>query len=163
MKKLNFKWLAVLCMAMGFVTVAKAQIYSSEALFYVKAGTSLLNNPRIEVVFVDNETNHIFNITTHMNDIERKGFQYYDSNKALKECRGTIYDLKYDENLSKYDKNVYVRYAYGGLTHIYVIPDDKSSLVIFPRGDEKRKEYYIRVDRSKFEVESETNYDFLYD
>ena len=160
---MNFKWLVVLCMTMGFATVAKAQIYSSEALFYVKAGNSLLNNPYIEVVFVDNETNHVFAFTSHMNSIEKNGFQYYDSYKALKECPGTIYDLKYDENLSKYGKNVYVRYAYGGLTHMYVFPDDKSSLVIYPRGDENRKEYYIRVDRSKFEVKSESNYDFLYD
>jgi hypothetical protein len=40
MKKFNFKWLAVLCMAIGFVTVAKAQIYSSENCFYSKEGSS---------------------------------------------------------------------------------------------------------------------------
>lgn len=40
MKKLNFKWLVILCVAMGFVSVAKAQIYSSEDCFYAKAGSS---------------------------------------------------------------------------------------------------------------------------
>ena len=40
MKKLNFKKLVVLCMAVGFVTVAKAQIYSSEDCFYSREGSS---------------------------------------------------------------------------------------------------------------------------
>ena len=40
MKKMSFKWLVVLCMAMGFATVAKAQIYSSEDCFYSKEGSS---------------------------------------------------------------------------------------------------------------------------
>ena len=37
---MNFKWLVVLCMAIGFVTVAKAQIYSSEDCFYSREGSS---------------------------------------------------------------------------------------------------------------------------
>ncbi len=40
MKKMNFKWLVVLCMAMGISTMAKAQIYSSEDCFYSKEGSS---------------------------------------------------------------------------------------------------------------------------
>ena len=40
MKKMNFKWLVVLCMAMGIVNVAKAQIYSSEDCFYSREGSS---------------------------------------------------------------------------------------------------------------------------
>ena len=39
MKKGNFKWLVVLCMTMGLVSVAKAQIgYSNEDYFYTKIG-----------------------------------------------------------------------------------------------------------------------------
>ena len=37
---MNFKWLVVLCMAMGFATMAKAQIYSSEDCFYSREGSS---------------------------------------------------------------------------------------------------------------------------
>ncbi|MCQ2306893.1 MAG: hypothetical protein MJ000_04920 [Bacteroidales bacterium] len=40
MKTRNFKWLVVLCMTMGLASVAKAQIYCSEACFYAKAGSS---------------------------------------------------------------------------------------------------------------------------
>ena len=40
MKKMNFKWLVVLCMAMGFVNVVTAQIYCSDACFYSEAGNS---------------------------------------------------------------------------------------------------------------------------
>lgn len=40
MKKMNFKWLIVLCMTLGFATMAKAQIYSSEDCFYSKEGSS---------------------------------------------------------------------------------------------------------------------------
>lgn len=40
MKKMNFKWLVVLCITIGFVNVAKAQIYSSEDCFYSSAGSS---------------------------------------------------------------------------------------------------------------------------
>lgn len=35
-----FKWLVVLCMVLGFATIAKAQIYSSEDCFYSKEGSS---------------------------------------------------------------------------------------------------------------------------
>lgn len=37
MKKLNFKWLVVLCMAIGIVNVAKAQAYSSEVKFFLSS------------------------------------------------------------------------------------------------------------------------------
>ena len=37
---MNFKWLVVFCMALGFATVAKAQIYSSEDCFYSREGSS---------------------------------------------------------------------------------------------------------------------------
>lgn len=37
---MNFKWLIVLCMTLGFATMAKAQIYSSEDCFYSKEGSS---------------------------------------------------------------------------------------------------------------------------
>ena len=37
---MNFKWFVMLCMAMGFATVAKAQIYSSEDCFYSEEGSS---------------------------------------------------------------------------------------------------------------------------
>lgn len=41
MKKGNFKWLVVLCMTMGLVSVAKAQIgYSNEDYFYTEIGQS---------------------------------------------------------------------------------------------------------------------------
>lgn len=40
MKKMNVKWLVVLCMAMGISTMAKAQIYSNEDWFYSKEGSS---------------------------------------------------------------------------------------------------------------------------
>jgi len=37
---MNFKWLVVFCMAMGFATIAKAQIYCNDACFYSEAGSS---------------------------------------------------------------------------------------------------------------------------
>lgn len=169
MKQFNNKLLVMLtCMILGFVGTAKGQIYSSEALFYVEAGKSLMSNPTLQVVHVDNETNNVFisGLSHGMSAIEKNGFQKYDDYGYVRDCirKGvTVYQCKYNPRLSKNGKEVYEYYSYGIFNSYFVFSDDKSTFErISPKGDKKTT--YIRVDRDKIKTkESSDDYDFLYD
>ncbi len=159
----SIKCLVVLvCMTFGFAGTAKGQIHSREALFYVYAGESLLNDPSINIVYVDDDSNKIFMFFAKMRYIEKMGFAYFDDPKIVSKWDATVLEFDYSIKLSKSDKNVYTRYGYG-LAELVVFPNDKSGYVSYPRGEVERKEQYVRVDRSKFNIKKDSNYDFLYE
>lgn len=156
------------CFVLGFSFVTKAQIYSSEALFYVKAGTSLLNDPNMEVVTVDNETNTVFIYTVShgMGYIEKNGFQKFDDPDHVRDNKRigvSVYQGVYNSRLSKNGKEVYEYYAYGYLNRYFVFSSDKSTYEEIS-SDGTRKTTYVRVTRDKFKTKSSSDsYDFLYD
>lgn len=164
MKKINIKLVVTLiCMTFGLIGSVEGQIRSNEALFYVRAGESLLNDPSITYVYVDNSTNKIFVMFTRISYIEKKGVEYFDNPSTVRNWNATKLECTFSEKMSRNNKNVYLRYAYGYLSQVYVISDDKSSLVAIPRWEEAQKEQYILVDRNKFNTQKESNYDFLYE
>ena len=158
----SIKYLVMLvCMTIGLSMVGKAQIYSSEALFYIEAGMSLKNNSYLEVVIVDNETNKIFIVSTKMSYIERDGLSKYDNPNFIYHCKkkgATVYECRYNPTLSKNGKEVYQLYD----SVYYVFSSDKSTYVkIKNNGNDKI--HYVRVTRDKLILKDDSKYDFLYD
>lgn len=160
----HFKMIALfICFATGFNGFANCQIYSNEALFYVEAGKSLLNNPSIEIIYVDNDADIVFVTSTRMSNIEKNGFPKYDNADHIRESSSTIYQCKYNSRLSKNGKEIYEYYSYGSVTFYFVFSEDKSTMEQI-RWDGKTKITYVRVTRDKFKTKgSSENNDFLYD
>lgn len=163
---MNKKIVLILGLLLGVSFVTNAQIYSDEALFYVEAGKSLLNDPYVKVIIVDNEANKIFMTSTRVSYIEEDGFQKYDNPNYVRNCLkkgATVYEYSFNPSLSKKGKEVYEYYSYGRLTFYIVFSDDKSSFVHINRNQKDKKTTFIRIKRDKLKPQDDSNDDFLYD
>lgn len=159
MKKLNFKWLAVLCMAMGFVTVAKAQIYNSDVLFFLStSGESVAvckfegtNAKTMGYGVPSSNINYIKNALSEdpntFSKTSKEGGREYWKGSAV-----SIY--KYNAELSTSDKEVYqtsTGYPYT-TDYIYIaISKDLKTLITWwqsVKGGEPRSVvHYINVQK----------------
>lgn len=107
MKKGNFKWLVVLCMTMGLVSVAKAQIYSSEACFYSRAGSSSVSyvvkfeSSKVRIKYGD-----------HSRENLSKSENFYETKWS--EDRSSEYVYEYDYQKSTSSRVVYKKKASWG-------------------------------------------------
>lgn len=185
MKKLNFKWLVVLCMTMGFATVAKAQIYSSEACFYSKSGS----NSAIFVVRFDGSRGQAWFNTERTSHYVREKLaeseDYYE-NQTWNTNNAHCYE--YDSEKSTSAREVYRKKRtrqeypmYGGVPMYGMTPTtvlegydyvafstDKSSIIKWYEsknnydGSTGTKTYYSRIPKEDLLPKS-ANYDFLND
>ena len=192
MKKLNFKWLVVLCMAMGIVNAVKAQIYSSECCFYTEAG---LSYPRYVVKFEGNQVwlRHFQGSQTEAKKNLAKSKDFYEDD-VWSDKNATMYEYDYYKSTSS--KEVYKmegkvaincsgapnwcqhcvwngpgcgRHGYRATGNIFYVAfsKDKSSFI---KWKEKKDNYdgqiYDRKDYSRIPKEDllpkAVNYDFLH-
>jgi len=112
MKKLNFKWLVVLCIAIGFVNVAKAQIYSSEDCFYAEAGKS---DVRYVVKFEYSKDRAWLKSVSHstVRSNLAKSKDFYE-NEIWTDGQNSVVLYEYDSYKSTSSREVYKRTRLGG-------------------------------------------------
>lgn len=177
MKKMNFKWLVVLCMAIGIVTVAKAQIYSSEICYYGKVSG---DGPRWYVVkFVGGSVRIISGYSDDIKGNLEKSKNYYENNDVWNRHSNTDDDpWKYNASLSStYNKEIYFQHWNASPPSVFnpqYIPERDYYLAFtkdlssFIRWEEHKdgsiigKEYYTRISKEDILPKS-ANHDFLYD
>lgn len=186
MKKLNFKWLAVFCMAMGFVNVAKAQIDYEGAVFYVEAGKD--SHASVQIVCFEGDkcwvnpqaiSSKITNESVRKN--LAKDENYYENNREWNMRHSTYVDSKrfyvsYDYRLSSNSsKEVYsANYSYissggafvarGSWSIFFAFSQDLSSMIVWKEegNNEPKPQYYTRVPKEDL-LPKATKYDFLND
>lgn len=163
MKKLNFKWLVMLCIAMGFATVAKAQIYSSETCFYVHQTYGDKNYIHI-FRFSGNKMYQIPGRPSDVKSLLTKSLSYFDNFTTATTTNHYAYkghpvEYVYDESMSTSSRMVYEEaltygHNYSNLRHYWAFSEDLSSVIEFymdrdrTRIDTKTygdKKYYIKV------------------
>lgn len=167
-------------LAFCLTSITKAQFYTSEVFFYIKAGTSLDDNSDIVIVHFDGKNMAEL--------IQNKSYV----SKKLKENRShwNNYMLnqdhtnyKYDSSYSTSSKTTYcypqhVNGWYDSFTHTYITPpthvgneyysfaNDKSTLIIwkekYDSNEIKSKIYYQRVLLEDL-IPKPVNHDFLYE
>lgn len=181
MKKGNFKWLVVLCMTMGLVSVAKAQIYSSENCFYSKAGSSSVSyvvkfeSSKVWLKYVDHSTVRK-NLSTSENfyenevwSVENRCDEYeYDYQKST--SSKVVYKSKekdYWGDIVGGGFGYFGRFSHSGYAYV-AFSKDKSSFI---RWREEENDYdgkiqdrrdYTRVPKEDL-LPKAANYDFLND
>lgn len=186
MKKLNFKWLVILCMVMGFVTVAKAQINYEGAVFYVQAGKD--SHASVQIVCFEGEkcwVNPCATSSKIANETVRKNLatdeNYYENNRDWNMKHSTYVDnnrfyVSYDYELSsKSSKEVYsANYSYissggafvakGSWRIYFAFSQDLSSMIVWKEEGnlEPKPQYYTRVPKEDL-LPKGANYDFLND
>lgn len=114
MKKMNFKWLVMLCVAMGFATVAKAQIYSSEDCFYSKEGSSSVEY----VVKFDYSNDRVWLKKVSHSTVRKnlaKSEDFYED-EVWTDGKNSVEMFEYDSDRSTSAREVYKRATY---TNIY--------------------------------------------
>lgn len=118
MKKMNFKWLVLFCMAVGFATIAKAQIYCNDACFYSEAGSSNVTY----VVRFDYSNDRVWlknvsHSTVRSNLAKSKDFY---ENEIWTDGQNSVAMYEYDSYKSTSSREVYKRTILGG----YIGRDD---------------------------------------
>lgn len=107
MKKVNFKWLVVLCMVLGFATIAKAQIYSSEDCFYSKEGSSSVQY----VVKFEYAQDRVWLKSVSHSTVRSnlaKSEDFYE-NEVWTDGKNSVTMYEYDSNRSTSAREVYKR------------------------------------------------------
>lgn len=110
MKKLNFKWLVVLCMVLGFATIAKAQIYSSEDCFYSKEGSSSVEY----VVKFDYSNDRVWLKKVSHSTVRKnlaKSEDFYED-EVWTDGKNSVEMFEYDSDRSTSAREVYKRADY---------------------------------------------------
>jgi hypothetical protein len=113
MKKLNFKWLVVLCMAIGIVNVAKAQIYSSEVCFYSKEGSSNVEY----VVKFDYSNDRVWLKKVSHSTVRKnlaKSEDFYED-EVWTDGKNSVEMFEYDSGRSTSAREVYKRANYSNI------------------------------------------------
>lgn len=165
MKKILF----VLAMAM-FAIYVKAQLYSSEIHFYIKAGADI-SDASTMVDVVKFEGNHVYVKLQSVRDIKialKSNSNYYDTY-----VKKHAIVSNYDSSLSTTKRVVYKYRQYNnGFTFIpnedyyFAYSMDKSSLITWTEtynGEKDSEEiYYIRINKTEL-MPKATNRDFLYE
>lgn len=188
MKKLNFKWLFVLCMALGIATVAKAQIYSSEDCFYSREGSSSVQYVvKFEYSKGRAWLKGVSHSTVRSNLAKSKNFY---ENEVWNDGQNYVTMYEYDSRRSTSAREVYKRtekstfyYGLGGMRvpspvpggssetiityHYVAFSKDKSSLIIWYEqennndGNIQNREDYSRVPKEDL-LPKAVNDDFLH-
>ena len=192
MKTRNFKWLVVLCMTLGFASVAKAQINCNEVYFYAEAGNSEI----YDAVKFDYSKNRVLRIKTagtqHVKNRLAESKNYYENLTASGKNEGkdgddSFSEYKYDAQKSTSSKIVYrktesyIVYPTNAVgLPIYTLPattknsyaylefstdPNISSFILRYENDDHKTStprYYTRVPKEDLLPKS-TNYDFLND
>lgn len=178
---MNFKWLVMLCMAMGIVNVAKAQIYSSEECYYIEAGA---NNPKnggpdvfVQVLSFDGsslvhsqgwyssikrELKKGENVLKQQLDYyqNKMGYRYSNQYNVCQHIRTYLYNSNMSTSMREVYKSVSSS-QWGSTIVCYIaIANDKSSIIMWEGDNVDRKKTYIRIDKDDLLPEA-VNYDFL--
>ncbi len=100
---MNFKWLVVFCMTIGFVNGAKAQIYSSEDCFYSKEGSSSVS------FVVKFEGNHVWLKSVSHSTVRSnlaKSEDFYEK-EVWTDGKNSVVMYEYDPHRSTSAREVY--------------------------------------------------------
>lgn len=166
----------ILIVVMAFVTFCTyAQIYSSEACFYLEAGKDIESNSGWRVVYFKGTTaNECGSISLVSIKNELKNDRNYFENKlknAVHKQNGFVYH--YNSSMSTTKREVYQKVEpssqyywggpiYAGYTQYFAFSKDKSSLITWREQNDKisDKHEYIRIDKSEL-LPKAINRDFL--
>lgn len=184
---MNFKCIIMLCIAMGFINVVKAQIYSSEDCFYAEAGKS---DVRYVVKFEYSKDRAWLKYVSHstVRSNLAKSRDFYE-NEVWTDGQNSVYMYDYCSSKSTSSREVYRKKSYTQRLNQFGMPydgfggylpkdhtgwdyiafsTDKSSFITWHEklnnydGETGTKTYYSRIPKEDL-LPKATNYDFLND
>lgn len=160
---------------------AKAQLYSSEACFYIETGKSLESARYISVIlFKGDELYTVFkgSITDYLGMYKTDVLKYIKEDPSFFDYLSNNSKIvwEYDSSLSTMKRIVYKRYQpanstwaswgydYPAYMDYLAISPDKSSFIRWKEEENKigSKSYYMRINKSEL-LPKAVNRDFLYE
>lgn len=167
---MDFKWLTVLCVVMGFINVAKAQIYESEICYYANTENS---NDMYQVKFMGRTMRLSSHSSSEVRTNLKKSDQYY-----IEYLDDKCENKEYCSGKSTSSREVYrghrmvqrlgvMGYTEGEGWKYFAFSTDKSSLIVWEEIPTNydgtiQKKYYVRVSKEDL-LPKAINYDFLND
>lgn len=155
------KRIALLSIMMLIALCSQAQIYSSEAYFYIPAGKNLNSRPYVEIIvfkgnqllkgqyWLPNVQRYLRNDTDFY---EKKGLDpYYGTIYTYNSSSSTNYEYVYTRYFAEYTDSFYPWTRHPSVSLRLIFNKDNSTLVsMSKRGDgDWDKSYYIRIPKSE--------------